>query len=61
VGFWIVGFVFGEFAWYMKTPVLQAIENIGLGADAAQALIAGLFGSIVMVVGVLVWSFMSSS
>jgi len=61
IGFWIVGFVFGEVAWYMKTPVVQAIENIGLSADATQALMAGFFGSVVMVLSVLVWSFLSSS
>jgi hypothetical protein len=61
VGFWIVGFVFGEVAWFMKTPVVQAIENMGLSADVTQALMAGLFGSVVMVLSVLVWSFLSSS
>jgi len=61
IGFWIAGFVFGEVAWYMKTPVVQAIENIGLSADATQALMAGFFGSVVMVLSVLVWSFLSSS
>jgi len=61
IGFWIVGFVFGEVAWFMKTPVVQAIESIGLSADATQALISGLFGSVVMVLAVLAWSFLSSS
>jgi hypothetical protein len=61
IGFWIVGFIFGEVAWFMKTPVIQAIENIGLSADATQALMAGFFGSVVMVLSVLVWSFLSSS
>jgi hypothetical protein len=61
VGFWIVGFIFGEVAWFMKTPVVQAIQNLGLSADATQALISGLFGSVVMVLAVLAWSFLSSS
>ena len=61
LGFWIVGFVLGEIAWFLKTPMLQAIENLGLSADTGQALIAGLFGSIVMVLAVLVWSFLSSN
>jgi len=61
LGFWLVGFIFGEVAWFMKTPVVQAIENLGLSADATQALMAGLFGSVVMVLSVLVWSFLSSS
>jgi len=61
LGFWIVGFVLGGFAWIVKTPVLSFIEGIGLSSDASQALIAGLFGSIVMVLSVLAWSFLSSS
>ncbi len=61
VGFWIVGFVFGEVAWFMKTPVVQAIQNLGLSADATQALVSGMFGSMVMVLAVLAWSFLSSS
>ena len=61
IGFWIVGFAVGEVAWFMKTPILQAIENFGIGADVSQALLAGFFGSLVMVLGVLAWSFLSSS
>jgi len=60
-GFWIVGFVLGGFAWIVKTPVLNFVQSIGLGSDASQALIAGLFGSTVMVLSVLAWSFLSSS
>ena len=45
----------------MKTPVVQAIQSIGLSADATQALVSGLFGSVVMVLAVLAWSFLSSS
>jgi hypothetical protein len=61
VGFWIAGFVLGELAWFLKAPMLQAIENMGLSAETGQALISGLFGSIVMVLAVLVWSFLSSN
>jgi hypothetical protein len=61
IAFWILGFAFGEVAWYMKTPVLQTIENLGISADASQALLAGFFGSVVMVLAVLAWSFLSSS
>lgn len=59
-GFWIVGFVLGGFAWMVKTPVLNFVQSIGLSSDASQALIAGLFGSVVMVLSVLVWSSLSS-
>jgi len=60
-GFWIVGFALGAFAWMVKTPVLNFVESIGLSSDASQALIAGFFGSVVMVLSVLAWSFLSSS
>jgi hypothetical protein len=61
LGFWIVGWLLGAFAWTVKTPVLSLIQGIGLSSDVSQALIAGLFGSVVMVLSVLVWSFLSSS
>jgi len=61
IGFWIVGFVFGEVAWFMQAPVIQTIEGLGLSADATQAMVSGLFGSVVMVLAVLVWSFLSAS
>jgi len=60
-GFWIVGFTLGAFAWMVKTPVLNFVESIGLSADTSQALVAGFFGSVVMVLSVLAWSFLSSS
>jgi hypothetical protein len=41
--------------------MIQFIENIGLSAQTAEALLAGLFGSTVMVLGVLAWSFLSST
>jgi len=61
IAFWIIGFIFGEAAWALKTPVLQTIENLGIGAETSQALLAGLFGSAVMVLAVLAWSFLSST
>ena len=60
-GFWIVGYIIGGFAWLMKAPILNFIEGLGLSSDLSQALIAGLFGSSVMVLSVLIWSFLSSS
>jgi hypothetical protein len=59
--FWLVGYVLGMFAWLVRVPVLQFIESIGLSANTAEALIAGLFGSGVMLAAVLLWSFLSSS
>ncbi len=60
-GFWVVGYLLGSVAWFAKTPLLNFVESIGLSADASQALLAGLFGSVVMVLSVLAFSFMSSS
>ena len=50
----------GFMAWQVKTPLLRFIENFGLSADMAGALIMGLSSSMVMVLGVLLWSFLSS-
>lgn len=58
--FWFVGFVVGFFAWFAKTPFLQFFENFGISASISQSLIAGLFGSVVMVLTVIVWAFLSS-
>jgi hypothetical protein len=60
-GFWIVGYILGVFAWLTRAPLLQFVESLGLGSDLSQGLVAGLFGSTVMVLAVLVWSFLSSS
>jgi len=57
---WIGGYLLGAFAWLVRAPLLQFIGSLGLSSDASQGLVAGLFGSSVMVVGVLVWSFLSS-
>jgi hypothetical protein len=61
IGFLIVGYILGAFAWIVKTPVVTFIESIGLSSNASQALVAGLFGSSVMVLAVLTFSFLSSS
>lgn len=60
LGFWLVGYALGYFAWMVRGPVLQFVENFGLSSDAAGGLIMGFMGSAVMIVGVLFWSFMSS-
>ena len=59
--FWVLGYLLGAFAWIVRAPVVQIIHIIGLTADMSQALIAGLFGSIVMVIAVVTWSFLTSS
>ena len=60
-GFWLVGYALGFFSWLVRAPVLSFIENFGLNADMAGALITGFAGSLVMLVGVIMWSYLSSS
>ena len=60
-GFWLLGYALGFFAWIVRAPVISAIEGFGLSSDAAGALITGFAGSLVMLVGVIMWSYLSSS
>lgn len=59
--FWFIGYALGALAWIVRDPVVQFAEGIGLNASVSQGLIAGLFGSTVMVIAVMSWSFLSSS
>jgi len=61
IGFWIVGYALGFIAWMTKGPALRLAESIGLSANMGEALLAGLFGSTVMVLTVLIWSFLTAS
>jgi hypothetical protein len=58
-GFWLVGYALGFFAWLVRAPVINWIMTLGISADVAGALITGLASSIVMLVGVMLWSFLS--
>lgn len=58
-GFCIAGYVLGAIAWIVRIPVFQFIQSIGVSSDASQALVAGLFGSVVMVLAVIAFSFLS--
>ena len=60
-GFWLLGYALGFFAWLVRDPIINFIKNFGLSADAASALITGFAGSVVMLVGVFLWSYLSSS
>ena len=60
-GFWLLGYALGFFAWLVRVPVINFIMSLGLSADAAGALITGFAGSIMMLVGVVLWSYLSSS
>ncbi len=60
-GFWLLGYALGFFAWLVRTPVINFVMSLGLSADAAAALITGFAGSVVMLVGVFLWSYLSSN
>ena len=61
ISFWLAGFVIGVLAWDVRSPFVQFMENFGLTAAMSQAMIAGFFGSMVMVLAVVFWAFLSSS
>ncbi len=58
-GFWLLGYALGFFAWTVRVPVINWIMNLGFSADIAGAMITGLASSIMMLVGVVLWSFLS--
>jgi hypothetical protein len=61
IGFWLLGYALGFFAWLVRAPVINWVQNLGVSADIAGALITGLAGSVVMLVGVILWSYLSNS
>ena len=61
LGFWLLGYALGFFAWLVRAPVINFVMTLGLSSDAASALITGFAGSVVMLVGVFLWSYLSSS
>jgi hypothetical protein len=58
-GFWLVGYALGFFAWLVRAPVVTWVMTLGISSDVAGAMITGLASSIVMLVGVMLWSFLS--
>jgi hypothetical protein len=60
IGFWLLGYALGFFAWFASPGLIKWIQTLGLSADVAGALITGLAGSIMMLVGVFLWSYLSS-
>jgi len=58
-GFWLVGYTLGFMAWLVRAPVITWVMTLGISADVAGAMITGLASSIVMLVGVILWSFLS--
>jgi hypothetical protein len=58
-GFWLLGYTLGFVAWMVRTPVIGWIMTLGISADVAGAMITGFASSIMMLVGVMLWSFLS--
>jgi hypothetical protein len=58
-GFWLLGYSLGFFAWLVRTPIINGIMGLGISSDVAGAMITGFASSIMMLVGVLLWSFLS--
>jgi len=59
-GFWLLGYALGFFAWLVHVPVINWVMTLGFSADIASAMITGFAGSLVMLVGVILWSYASS-
>jgi hypothetical protein len=59
-GFWLLGYALGFFAWVVRVPVINWIMALGLSEEVAGAIITGFAGSIVMLVGVILWSYLSA-
>jgi hypothetical protein len=59
LGFWLLGYALGFFAWLVRDPVIAWIMNLGFSEEVAGAMITGFAGSIVMLVGVILWSYLS--
>ena len=57
--FWLVGYALGFFAWLVRAPVITWVMTLGISSDVAGAMITGFASSIVMLVGVMLWSFLS--
>ncbi len=61
LGFWLLGYALGFFAWLVRAPVLSFFMSLGLSQETAGALITGFAGSTVMLVAIILWSYLSSS
>jgi len=61
LGFWLLGYALGFFAWLVRSPVINFIVSLGVSGEVAGALITGFGGSLMMLVGVILWSYTSSN
>lgn len=60
-GFWLLGYALGFFAWLVRSPVINWIVTLGFSEEVAGAMITGFAGSIVMLVGVILWSYLTQN
>ena len=60
-GFWLLGYALGFFAWFASPSIVAWIQTLGFSAEIAGALITGFAGSIMMLVGVFLWSYLSGN
>ncbi|MGA2663395.1 MAG: hypothetical protein ABSF83_00420 [Nitrososphaerales archaeon] len=60
-GFWLIGYALGFFAWLVAPSVINSLQGVGLSSDMAGAFVTGLGGSMVMLVGVMLWGRLSSN
>jgi hypothetical protein len=58
-GFWLLGYTLGFFAWLVRAPVINWIMTLGISEEVAGAVITGFAGSTVMLVGVILWSYLT--
>ncbi len=56
-----MGYALGFFAWIVRKPILNFVVTLGFSEELAGALITGFAGSIVMLVGVILWSYLAQS
>jgi len=59
LGFWLLGYSLGFFAWLVRNPIINSIMHLGISQDIAGAMITGAASSIMMLAGVILWSFLS--
>jgi len=60
IGFWLLGYALGFFAWLIGPQVIGSFQGIGLSSDVAGGLVTGLAGSMFMLVGVMLWGYLSN-
>ncbi len=58
--FWLIGYALGFVAWLVAPSIINSFQGVGLSSDMAGAFVTGLAGSMVMLVGVMLWGYLSS-